>query len=190
MIRAYFIDEDFLKDQTAITKNVDPKELKPFLSLAQEKYCRDLLGDAQYERLEDAIINNSKTNDENILLEKLSLPLAYYVLFEAYPSLKEKTRNIGVISTADINQLKIDENIFKEMRMETLSNAEYWAERVRVYLRCNRDLYPLYAQCNKDINADPHSNFVSPIYIDDSCLNRQYRDGYYLNKGFIKNYRY
>lgn len=183
MTRAYFIDEDFLKDQTAITKNVDPAELKPFFSLAQEKYCRTVLGDAQYERLEDAIINNDRTADEIILLEKLSMPLAYFIMYEASPALKDKLRNIGFVSTQDTNQAKIDESIFKEYRQENLSNAEFWMERVRMFLYTNRTLYPLYTQCNTDINADHNSTFVSPIFIDDCFLNKK------LDRNFLYYYR-
>lgn len=178
MASAIFCSETWLKNNTPLPSNIDVKEIYPFQKLAQEKYGRSVFGDALYERLVSGVVNSNLTADETTLLEKFRFALGFYILFEAMPFLQTKIKNIGIVSTADDKQTNASRQDFKDLRNDILGNAEYYLNRVKVYLCNNVSLYPEYTATNEDINPSHGTPYFSGLHT------RRYK----INESWIKKY--
>lgn len=175
---ANFISETWLKNFTPLPSNIDVKELQPFYYPSQDKYIRDVLGDELYNRISDGITNNNLNNDETELLKLIRRTLGYYIVYEAFPFLANKIKNIGVNNTTDDKQNATDSKILKEMRQEVSNNAEYYMVRLNKYLCTNHTLFPEYVFTNDDVNPNKKAGYRCPIYID-PC---------HLDENFIQQY--
>jgi hypothetical protein len=190
MVTAYFIDEDFLKEYTPIAGNVDVTLLKPFFYQAQERYVRHLLGDALTERLMTGINAANLSDEEKVLLENLQFALAWYVMYDAFPFLADKIKNIGVVNTADDKQTRIDDGRLNMNMRVALNTAEYWSERAAAYIRNNRSAFPDYNWGQLDVNPQAGANFFSPIHfrkginIQGNHVDTNWIRQYYENKGY------
>ena len=164
MANAIFVSENWLKTNTPLPTNVDVKEVYPFNKLAQDKYMRDALGDALYNRLCAGLIASNLTADETALIELIRPSLAFYILFEAMPFLQTKIKNIGIVTTADDKQTNASRQDFKDLRNDVLSNAEYYMSRVKAYLCNNSSLYPEYNANNDDVNPNHGTPYFSGLH--------------------------
>ena len=59
----YFISTQYLRDNSPINENVDPKLLKSAIKEAQEIYIRDVIGSGIYDELQDQAYNDTLTTD-------------------------------------------------------------------------------------------------------------------------------
>jgi hypothetical protein len=57
----YFISTQYLRDNSPINENVDPKLLKSAIKEAQEIYIRDVIGSGIYDELQDQAYNDTLT---------------------------------------------------------------------------------------------------------------------------------
>ena len=177
--QAIFISENWIKTNTPLPSNMDVHEIYPFYKVAQDKYIRDILGDALYNRLSDGIINNNLNGDEVTLLELIRPSLGYYCVYEAMPFLATKIKNIGVNQTADDKQTNAEAARVKELRQEVLNNAQYYLVRVEKYLCHNHSLYPEYVYTNEDVNPNKHRGYTSDLYVDPCFIDEKFVRQYY-----------
>ena len=155
MANAFFISEQYLKDNSPLTSNIDVKEIYPFINNAQDIYIQDRLGSKLYNRLKDGIINANLNNDEKTLLDLIRPTLAYYISYEAFPFLAIKIRNKGVIETADDKVTNADRADRRDLRQELRNKAEYYMKRVEQYMCQFGKLYPEYI--TPDWPIGPHN---------------------------------
>ena len=185
MANVLFISENWLKDNTPLTQNIDIQELYPFFIVAQDIWVQDKVGSKLYDRLKDGVTNNNLNSDEITLIQLLRPSLAYYIAFEALPFLAVKIRNIGVVETADNKQKNAERADRKELRQEILNKAEYYMERVNDYLCHNGKLFPEYVQPNCDLPGNKASGYTCELYldpyfnIDNDWIRKNYRNFYY-----------
>lgn len=144
MAIAYFITENYIKDNTPLRGNVDPKELVPFIQDAQDMYVRPKLGSALYERLIDGIINNNLTSDEQNLLIKIRSMLVFYVVYDGLPFLWSKLNNKSTTKASGENLAVNDLNELKYLRKEIKDKAEFYSERLNEWLCDNGNLFTQY----------------------------------------------
>lgn len=189
MTQAIFISENWIKNNTPLPTNIDAKEIYPFYKVAQDKYIRDILGDALYNSLSNSIIASKGspgvplTALEITLLELIRPSLAYYCCYEAIPFLATKIKNIGVNSTADDKQINAELARVKELRQELLNNAQYYLVRVEKYLCKNHSLYPDYIYTNPDVNPNTHRGYTCDLYIDPCFIDEKFVRQYYRGDG-------
>ena len=180
-----FLTEEWLKDNTPLTDNIDVKEIYPFINAAQDIYIKDKLGKGLYDRLWDGIDNNNLNSDEINLLVLIRPCLAYYIVYEALPFLNAKIRNIGVVETADAKQANADRADRKELRAEVLRKAEYYLVRINNYLCTNYALFPEYDHstcgCCGDNGPNKQSGYTCDLNLDNdyNCLDREWIKKYY-----------
>lgn len=182
---AIFLSENWLKENTPIPSNLDVKEIYPFYKISQDKYIRDVLGDALYNSLSASIIATKGspaiplTPDQITLLELIRPCLAYYCIYESIPFLATKIKNIGVNSTADDKQINAELARVKELRQEVLNNAQYYMVRIENYLCKYHTLYPEYVFTNDDVNPNTKAGYVSDLYIDPEFIDEKFIKQYY-----------
>jgi hypothetical protein len=179
MAQAIFISEQWLKNNTVLPYNLDVKEYYSFLKIAQDTYIRDVLGDSLYDKLSTNLIAATLTPDQTKLLEMIRPSLAQYIIYKALPFLRDKIKNIGIVSTADDKQNRSDDKAFDRLRQEILDTAEYYMVRVQKYLCHNKALFPEYNYSNSDVNPNNTSGYTCDLYIDPLFVDEKFIKTYY-----------
>jgi hypothetical protein len=141
----YFISTTYLKDNSPINENVDDKLLKSAIKESQEVYIRDVIGSGLYNELQTQAFANTLTNANTTLLDSYIAPcLKYYTLTEAMLPMTFKLMNKSVAAREADNAraVSVDEMTLIEKRFR--DKAEYYANRLRDFLRDNTNTYPLF----------------------------------------------
>lgn len=179
MAQALFLSETYLKTTTVLPFNLDVKEYYPFINICQDTYIRDVLGDSLYDKIYTGLIANTLNANEIQLLQIIRPTLAHYIIYKALPFLRDKIKNIGVVSTADDKQTRSDDKPFDKLRQEILDTAEYYMTRLQKYLCNNSSLFPEYNYSNKDVNPNKTSGYNCDLYIDPNFIDEKFIKNYY-----------
>lgn len=145
MSKAYFFTELWMKDNTAVSQNVDYQDLKPFIEPAQETLIENRIGKKLYERLCNAI-NNQDWNADELELIKLIRPAAcYYTVYMALPFLQKKIRNKGLVKGTDQYIQTISRQDMLDLRIEVKEMVGFFMKRIEDWLCLYSSRYPEYS---------------------------------------------
>jgi hypothetical protein len=180
------ISTDTFKTRTSLHTNVDPKIIRPDIKYAQDVYILPVMGTAQFARLQDGIDNNNLTADETTLIELyITDALIYYTLAEMGETLSFQFWNRGV-------QVKIGENNTQPTIQEIIDirnrhriRAEYYANRLKLYLRENQAIFPLINNPGNGVDTvlPEKSTFTMPLYLDGcDCIDMEIDYGKMTNQ--------
>lgn len=172
----YFVSTTYLKDNTPINENVDDKLLKNAIKESQEIYIRDIIGSGIYNELQTQAFAGTLTALNTTLLDSYIAPcLKYYTLCEAMLPMTFKLMNKSVASRESDNAraISVDELTLLENRYR--DKAEYYANRLRDYLREYTNDYPLFLNPGStfDTIRPSSTTFVGGIYLPtnyDDCF--------------------
>lgn len=145
---AYFVSENWLKANTAVTQNVDYQDIKPFLLPAQEQLIKSRIGKSLYDRLLEAITNQDWNNDELELIKLIRPAVCYYTVYIALPFLQSKIRRNGIVKNADQYIQTISQQEMMNLRSEFSQMAGFYMEKVEEWLCLYSSRYPQYADPN------------------------------------------
>lgn len=142
---AYFISENYLKENTPIDDNVDIKLLKTAMRESQDIYIRDIIGSGIYNELITQINASTLTVLNTTLLNEYIKPCQkYYVLYETAPMLSFQIVNKGIQTRNSEHSNPADISVVTQLASTWKDKGEYYANRLRDYLQQNRTSYPLY----------------------------------------------
>jgi len=152
-----FISENYIKENSPVTENVDPKDLYPHIVTAEETYLVSILGSDFYSHLIDAFNDEALTDDEETLvLNYLKPTVLWRSITLALPWIHFNLRNKGVVQNTDEAATSADFNSFKFIRQEATSRAEREETLLKTYLTKNTELYPEYE--DQDDSLEPPSS--------------------------------
>lgn len=167
-MEAQFISLEYLKSNTAISGNVDPAELLPFITEAQNIYIQELLGTRLYNQLVLAVYNLNYASP----VEPLSQPqidllniiqpcLAYYTMYVSIPFTMIKWKNKGLQKGANPETGSVSAELIetKYLRENILTTAKFYADRIVAFLCNHNEDYPYYN--NQGSNADIYPKTVN-----------------------------
>jgi hypothetical protein len=141
----YFVSVSYLKDNTPLNENIDDKLLKSAIKESQEIYIRDIIGSGIYDELQTQAFNGTLTQLNTTLLDSYIAPcLKYYTLVESMLPLTFKFMNKSVASRNSENATPISTSELTLIEQRYRDKAEYYAERVRDYLKENPNSYPKF----------------------------------------------
>ncbi len=174
MANGFFVTENWMKENTPLCKNIDVKDIYPFINIAQDKYIKDLLGSKFFDSLKTRIVAGTTTPDEIVLCKLIRPCLAFYICVEALPFLGTKLRNKGILLSAGDNMTNADITGLKYLRQECLNQAEYYLKRVQEYLCDNESLFtdyqspdnPIYPSNRAGTDCDIAFDITHPSYKD------------------------
>jgi hypothetical protein len=172
----YFISTSYLQDNSPINENVDPKILKSSIKEAQEIYIRDVIGSGIYDELQDQAYNGTLTADNTTLLDSYIAPcLKYYTLTESMLPMTFKFMNKSVASRNSENATAITPQELSLIEQRYRDKAEYYAERLRDYLKENPTIYPKYLNPGTgfDVIRPKNTAFFGGMYLpgtNDDCF--------------------
>ena len=166
--KTIFIGSQYLRDNSIINDNVDSKVLEPLIRVTQDKYIQSTIGTPLYEKMIQLVEAANPalpspvpvTGDYKILLEDYIIPvLVQYTVYEAVPFMNFKFRNKSISKQASDNSTPADLAELYYIRDNVLSTAQFYAERMSVYLCKNSNLFPEYHASTTDLSPDPNNSF-------------------------------
>jgi len=150
----YFVTETFIKEKTAITQNVDSKDLAPFIPLSVKTYAQPILGYTFTEDLLTKFNAGSTSAEEDELIEFIQYVVAHYAAYDAIPNLSFRVSNKGVQSQSGDYSTSEGIAAVEYIRNNVLKFAKVYEENMRAFLKLNKDSFPLYTDpSNDDIEA-------------------------------------
>jgi hypothetical protein len=181
----YLISTTYLKTNTPLNENLDDKLLKSAIKEAQEIYIRDVIGSGIYDELQSEAYNGTLTALNTTLIDSYIAPcLKYYTLVESMLPLTFKFMNKSVASRNSENATPITTDELTMIEQRYRDKAEYYAERLRDYLKENPTDYPKYLNPGTgfDVIRPKNTAFFGGMYLpgtDDDCFyNYDFPDDY------------
>jgi hypothetical protein len=150
----WFLTENYLKEKTPITRNIDASDITPYVYTASDMYIKDLLGSYFYDDLLNKYNNQTLNADETVLVGLIQPCVAWYAAYESIYGVHYSLRNKGIQLQDGENSSAATQNEVVMIAKKNKQTGDYYAERIRKYLILNKDLFP---------------NFTSKFNID-SCL--------------------
>jgi hypothetical protein len=183
MATALFISEDFLKDNTQVSKNVDIKYIKEAILWAQDSEIQTVVGTTYYNTLIAYVIANTLAGVDKALMDNYIQPcLKHYVTGECIRMAHYKITNKGLqIQNSEQSSPAFKSDVDYICESE-LNKAQWYKQRLVNYLCENSTLFPDYANPDSGLDVIQPSNnaFKSPIFLGRTkfvgTLQQKYRD--------------
>jgi hypothetical protein len=150
----YYITEQFLKNKTPITQNVDAKDLAPFVEMSVRTYITPILGYNFNQELLTKFNDQTLTPIETELVEFVQFVAAFYTAYDAIPSLTFRISNKGIQSQFGDYQNSEGVATVEYLRNNMLKFARVHESNLRAFLDLKKDQFPTYlSELNKEIDA-------------------------------------
>ena len=171
MITAYFVSEQKLKEYTPVNKMMDSGKLVSSIRISQDIVAKEALGQSLYEKMMELIssgdINLSGNTNYKSLLDNYIVPCAmwnaYYVSLDF--ALVEYA-NVGLVSNNTEQGAAVDLATFKTIKNGAKHTADFYTEKLKMWLNNNTSLYPEYDRENPGETEPDRSTYSTGIVFD------------------------
>lgn len=142
------ISENYVKDNSVINANVDASLIRPAIRLAQEKYIHPVLGTNLYNTVM-GLVSGAPTvtlsGSYGTLLHTYIQPcLLWYSVSESIIPIAYKVTNQDVVRMNATYSQPAELNEILHLKDDAKNNAEWYAERLHLYLVENADTFTEY----------------------------------------------
>jgi len=144
-MKALFISEQTLLDNSVINENVSFTQIRPTIVKVQEMRIQPVVGSALYGELVGQVVSGTTTALNNTLLEDYIQPaMVQWLYYELPMVLAFKYMNKGMVrrTSEESTQMSMDE--ITRLTDKVKNDAEWYSERITRYLMENRTDYPLF----------------------------------------------
>ena len=162
----FFLSEQRLKNDL-LHDNVSGEYIRPAMITGQTVYLKEALGDSLYSTIEGMISEGSVLEPYKALLDDYIIPyLEFLVMAEITMNVSFKVRNLGVVTTNDVNATQTTMENTKYFQNYYQSKAEFYENRLRKYLTLHTDDFPEYKVCGcNDQITNPKGSTYGGIYL-------------------------
>lgn len=151
-----FIGASYIKEFAFVDQNVDEKYIKISIEEAQTVHIREYTGSDLYNEIVSQLSNNTLTTLNRTLLETYIQPaLKWWTMYEAAPFLTYKVTNKNIVRKNSDNSSGIDYNELDQFMNMITDKAQYYTNRLVLYLCENSTSYPLYENYGSGIDVIP-----------------------------------
>jgi len=162
------IGDTIIKERTGLHDNLEPKLIYPEIKIAQDRYIHPLLGTALFNKI--LADYAAQTLAGNYLLLKNNYivdALVYYTLAELPEILSFQFYNKGIVRKREDNADLPSMTELVMMGDKYKDRAEYYGNRLRLYLRQNYPLFPEYNNPGNGVDTVFPTNraYTSPVYL-------------------------
>jgi len=161
----YFITETYLKNNTPITKNVDVKDVTPYIRVSADMRCQAILGSYFYEYLLTAYNAQSLSSSEEVLVEKIQPVVAWRAAENAAFGLSYQLKNKGIQSQFGDYSQNVTQSEVAFVMDHYGQMAAFFEKRLINFILENKDLYPQFTSA---LNTDSD---IKPV---DDCTDNDY----------------
>jgi len=151
---------------TMVNANLDDLYLQNAINEAEGVYLREILGDLLYNAIINKIDSQTLTGKYATLVDQyIKIYLQYKAQSLLVPQVAFKIRNAGVISQYDqgFSTTSVKDTMYVQEQID--SKAEFYANRLTVYLQKNADSFPEYGYSEDNITQPTESQNVTTIYL-------------------------
>ena len=152
----YFVTENYLKNNTPITKNVDVNDVMPYVATQSDMRIQSILGTFFYEDILAKYNAQTLSGDEEDLVEKIQPVVAWFSAMDAVFGLTYQLKNKGVQTQFGdySNSVSQSEVAFNMEHYE--QKAHFYEKRLINWLLDNKALFPNFtSESNKDSDLKP-----------------------------------
>ena len=170
MVNVIFIDDNYLYQNFPLPKRMERAALLSIMQLEQYTSLQDLLGTCLYEHMEQGVLDQTLTTEEQDLFKLMKYILAMYSAKAAITMLRTQTANT-----------KNEESVQDQFVLDTLltnidSKSGYIAKRIAEYVKSTASIYSIVSaeSCTGDLwNEEEVYNsavyYPSTKLIDPDC---------------------
>lgn len=184
------ISQQYLKDQSLISDNVDFKLISPIINIVQMIDIQQLLGTNLYNKIISDVNGNTLSGNYKTLVDDYVLPcMVFYIQSRIPYSLRFRFVNRGIVSKTGSDSTPISETEFNKLVDEQRNIAQSYGEIMVNYIKYNLNLFPEYSTNNGINEMTPNkSAYDIDFYLtprDNMPSNDEIREiGSGLNGGF------
>lgn len=160
MTNIFFVSETYIKENSPVSQNVDIKDIRPFVPMAQDLFLQPILGTNFYRYLSNVFASGTTNANEDELISYIEPAVAYKACELAMPFLNQQIKNKGnQFQSGDFSSPGTTDDT-RYLKNELKNVSEFFFERLRKYLCENEDLFPQYKQDNdSDMKPDTSTNY-------------------------------
>lgn len=159
--RVIFINEQYLKDNTNLSGNIDIDILKPAIVKAQDMYISDFLGKEIDTELKFAYKNNTLSLIQEQLLFLVRNAQVEFTAYIAYIDVLYRWTNKSATTQSSENSQTISTADLLFVRDQAKVQGDFYLNKVKCFISDNKTAYPSFynffeCNCNgsKDTNTD------------------------------------
>lgn len=148
-----FISEAEFLRQTVCNENIDSRLLTPVIKEAQEIRIQTILGSGLYLQVQSEIAGTLSGPVKTLLDEYVLPALIQWIKYEATPELLFKITNKSISIKTSENSNPIGTGELNILRSQIKDKAEWYSERLRLYLVQNYALFPAYLNPGQGVDT-------------------------------------
>lgn len=142
------LTEEYLKANAPISININLKQVKPYISIAEKIWLEPVIGTPLYEELLEQVNTNSLTEENSTLYLMLAPYISFAVIYESAPFLMYHFSDVGVTRGKSDNSDSITINEANFISTRLRSTLETLKSNFKKWLDEHSDSYPLYKPDN------------------------------------------
>jgi len=182
MNKIFYIDEDYVKENSELQEDVLIKKLTRSIWLVQKTYIQNILGSALYTKINNDIIAGTLAGDYLELFEEYIQPTTLeYALFKSAPFIAYALTNKSIVKKDSDNNVTATLEEIQFIQTQYQKSGEFLGDRCVKYLLqgyLNEEKFPEYGcEYNEDLNEIKANKADSANY-----------SGMYLNFGGKNRY--
>ena len=142
------LTEEYLKANAPISININLKQIKPYISIAEKIWLIPVIGLPLYEELLEQVNTNKLTKENSTLYLMLAPYISFAVIYESAPFLMYHFSDVGVTRGKSDNSDSITINEANFISTRLRSTLETLKSNFKKWLDEHSDSYPLYKPDN------------------------------------------
>ena len=154
----YFIDTVYIKENTPIQDNLDPKLIQMTLQEAQQITLRDTIGSDLYDEIYSQFPDTLSAANSTLLNEYIKPILKYAVLQDSLIPIAYKFRNNGVVKMDGNGLIAASLDELRTIEAGYAQKKDHYIERMNRYLCLNSTLYPKWTNPDAYAVDKPNKN--------------------------------
>ena len=175
------LTEEYLKANAPISININLKQIKPYISIAEKIWLIPVIGLPLYEELLEEVNTNTLTEENSTLYLMLAPYVSFAVIYESAPFLMYHFSDVGVTRGKSDNSDSITINEANFISTRLRSTLETLKSNFKKWLDDHSDSYPLYKpdNCSCDNSECTDCDWIIQYY-GGGYKNHNWQ--YFLNK--------
>jgi hypothetical protein len=167
----YFVTEAFIKKNGIISANADVNDYTPLIQNAAKAFIKRQIGSLFFEDLLTKYNNQTLSNDEQLLVERMQWSIAWRACANAVISLSFQLKNKGLQIQKSDNSDGVGLKEVSFMYDHYIQNATYFEYELKEYLIANKDKYSVYlSKENSDSSIKNSCNGGDDNYAESSGI--------------------
>ena len=149
-----------VKSLTQISVNVADDRLSPFIDVAERRYIKEQICSTYYDELVSENGSSTLTAANETIYDKLKYAAAYFIIYEALPTLRNQAGNLGVMQMSFDNGEQSDFRDYKSLR-SWCKDQGAWHLKDAVDYICdtrNNSNYTTFNNCDSRDYDSNHTN--------------------------------